>query len=141
MAIAREKVWAIGFIPLILITGIFGAYVFLASPVSSSSQQTAVSNTTSGLELRVSINGTSLHVGQKLNITVSLFNILSSMYNVSFPLRSMHDDFLVQGLPIAMWGGCLSREPVEFMIVKGIYSLAQLEQMSTNASYAGIACV
>ena len=150
MAVARQKAWAIGFIPLLLVAGIFGAYVYLATP-SSATYSTPpggeVNITTySGVQLRVSINSTKLQVGQNLSISVSLFNTLPTQNNVSlsiFPLNTPKSIPLgeILGFPIAVWGGCLSPEPIQFIIVKGSYSLGELEDMSINSSSPGIVCM
>lgn len=131
MAIDRSKVSAIGFIPLLVVTGIFGAYVFLATP-SSPVYPTVASSTASGLQLRVVINSTNLLVGQNLSISVSLFNTLPTANNVSIDLKPIE---LNQAFfPIAIWGGCLMPEPMYFMIVKGTYSQGELEEMSVNST-------
>lgn len=145
MAVARDKVGAIGFIPLLLVAGIFGAYVYLATP-SSPAYPTSVLTTVSGLELRVGVNSTNLEVGQNLSISVSLFNVLPTQNNLSlspFPLNTPDSIPFgeILGFPIAVWGGCLSPEPIQFIIVKGVYSLGELEDMSINSSSPGIACM
>jgi hypothetical protein len=91
------------------------------------------SSSAGGLELRVSLNATRLGIGQRLGITVSLYNTLSSEFNLT-----ASNEWKVLGFPIAMWSPCLYSEPVEFMIVKGNYSLAELQTTSTNSStYSG----
>jgi hypothetical protein len=145
MSIEREKGWAIGFVPLLLVTGIFGAYVYLATP-SSAAYPPSVITSYSGIQLRVGVNDTNLHVGQNLSISVSLFNTLSTQNNLSlspFPLDTPNSIPLgeILGFPIAVWGGCLSPEPIQFIIVKGSYSLGELEDMSINSSSPGIVCM
>ena len=139
MAMAGKKTAAVGFIPVLLVAAIFGGYVALV--ISNSPTPTSVAGTGSGLELVVNVNSTSLHVGQSLHITVSLFNSLSETNEIFIPTGPPLGDFKVQAFPIAMWGGCLFPEPVQFVIVKGNYSLSDLEQLSTNSSSPAIVCM
>jgi len=92
-----------------------------------------------GLELMASINATTILVGQSLGIAVSLFNTLpvSNIVSSASELTS----FKVTGFPIAMWSACLFNDPVEFMVVKGNYSLLQLEDLSQNTSTPSIMCM
>lgn len=140
MSVANGKAAAIGFIPLLLVAGIFGAYVFLATSSSPAFPTTVISNI-SGLELRVALNSTHLNVGQNLSMSLSLFNTLSTQNNVTLPYIVPNSSQLLipLGFPIALWGGCLN-EPIYFMIVKGIYSAGELHDMSTNSSPPSIAC-
>lgn len=116
----------------------------LASPsaLSNPSQITTVS-TGSILELRVIINSTDLHAGQSLNITVSLFNAQSTTYNISIPSTGpfLQYGFKVSAFPISMWGPCMFPEPVEFVIVKGNYSLGEMEQLARNTSTPSVVCM
>lgn len=105
---------------------------------SSLTPLSAKNSSGDGLELTATLNPPSPTAGQNISITVSLFNSLSS------PLNVLTADALVQGLilppwvvngfPVAMWGGCDGLEPVEFMIVRGNYSVAQLSSASANSS-------
>jgi hypothetical protein len=133
MAIAVGKTAAVGFVPVLLVVAVFGAYVAAATPTPVSSN--------SGLLLRVSVNSTNLRVGQELDVKVSLFNALPSQNEISIPRTPSSGGFEIQGYPIAMWGGCLFPEPIEFMIVKGQYSVGQLEDLSINSSSPPIICM
>lgn len=139
MAMAGKKTAAVGFIPVLLIAAIFGGYVALVIPNSQTPSN--VAGTGSGLQLLVSVNSTSLHVGQSLHITVSLFNSLSETNILQIPTGVPLGNFKVQGFPIALWGGCLYPEPVQFVIVKGNYSLSDLEQLSKNSSSPSVVCM
>ena len=105
-------------------------------PVAATSVSSVSSN--SNLELSVSTNSTNLHAGQSLNITVSLFNPLSTMSNVSIPTSN---GIPVQGFPVNIWGACMFPEPIEFVIAKGNYSLTELEQLSINSSIPKVVCM
>ena len=139
MAMAGKKTAAVGFIPVLLIAAIFGGYVAIVIP--NSPTPSSLASTGSGLELLVNVNSTSLRVGQSLHITVSLFNSLSETNEIFIPTGPPLGDFKVQGFPIAMWGGCLFPEPVQFVIVQGNYSLSDLEQLSTNSSSPSLVCM
>lgn len=84
------------------------------------------------LQLRVSLNATTLSVGQKLAISVELVNPLQEQNNVpgiqrwpnvynSSDLPSM---WYFEGFPIWSWAGCDTHFPMEFAVVKGNYTLA-----------------
>jgi hypothetical protein len=94
------------------------------------------SSSVSGLELRVSLNSTRFSPNEKLGINISLYNSLSSPFNLS-----VSNDWKVLGFPVAIWSPCLYSEPVEFMIVKGNLSLAQLQIASVNSSTSGGFCM
>jgi hypothetical protein len=83
-----------------------------------------------GLELKASINATALRLGQRLGIAISLYNGLSSPLNLS-----SSDGWKVPGFPVALWPLCYRDLPVEFMIVKGNYSLGALKAASVNSTY------
>lgn len=121
----------------------------LSAPTVSSTSQ---SNSTApaGLELKATISPSTLNVSQlpevrvELLITISLYNSLPGdlvlTTGSSAAEAAVPNDFGVTGFPVAMWGACLSQEPVEFMVVKGNFSLSQLREASVNASTAGITC-
>lgn len=83
-----------------------------------------------------SLNATNLNPNERLGINVSLHNSLSSPFNLS-----ASNDWKVLGFPIAIWSTCLYSEPVEFMIVKGNLSLAELQTASANSSTYGGGCM
>jgi len=89
-----------------------------------------------GLELRASVNATSVEPGQNIGISISLYNPLMGSLNLS-----TSNTWVVQGFPIAMWGGCNFIEPVEFMIVRGNFSVAELQAASANSTlFPGLMC-
>jgi len=94
------------------------------------------SSSAGGLELMATLNATRLNPSQRLGISVSLHN------GLSFPLTlSASNDWKVLGFPIALWSTCLYSEPIEFMIVKGNLSLAELQTASANSSTNGGGCL
>jgi hypothetical protein len=98
-----------------------------------------------GLELGVEINASSaFQAGDSLNISVYLSNAHTSPINITEPSSIPYNvsDFIVNGLPIAMLPGCIIGAHVDFMIVKGNYSVQELGTMSENSSVAnGITCM
>jgi len=90
-----------------------------------------------GLRLEASLNATSIEPGRRLGIAVSLYNTLPTTINVSSS-GSWTGGFLIPsgwkvvGFPIAMWDNCIQYQPVEFMIVKGNYSLDELQAASNS---------
>lgn len=103
---------------------------------SSGYAETTSTESSSGIQLEVSVNTTTVVVGGRLNIDVGLFNTLSESNNVSTA-----DDWTIQGFPIAIWGPCAFDLPVGFVVVSGNYNGAQLEQMTVNASQAEVGYV
>lgn len=121
---------------MVLAIGSAGAGYF----VGESNQRTVTmipsSSTAGGLVLRASLNTTKLSPNHELGINISLFNNLTSAFNLS-----ASGDWRIPGFPIAVWSTCLFSEPVEFMIVKGNLSLAELQTASANSSAAEIVCM
>jgi hypothetical protein len=113
---------------------VYSSFTTTTSPGTQSS--------TNGLQLTASINATSLLTGQNLEIKVSLYNDLPSQLNLS-----TSDNWVVSGFPVAMWPGCYAvlppnnKQPIEFMIVKGNYSVNQLHTLSTNTSVPEGGCM
>jgi hypothetical protein len=106
------------------------------SPASSSSTSTGptANESVGSPELLVSANAT-IQEGQNLSIAIALVNPSPSSLIVG-----ASDDWNVSGFPVAMWGGCQGLEPVEFMIVKGNYTLGDLHAASANASISQGGC-
>jgi hypothetical protein len=88
-----------------------------------------------GVSLDVKVNATTLHPGQRLNITVSLYNNLV----VSDYLHTA-DNWTVHGFPVSLWPGCLFSLPVDFTIIRGNLTLPQVEAMG-NGTGAGYFCM
>jgi len=139
MAIRTNKLRAalIGFVPLILITVTLGIYIYSQTAIPENTF-VAYSNyaTQEPLELRVSLNTTTIGVGESLKISIILFNELPTTSNVS----ARSSDFKVLGFPIALWGTCYLFPPIEFMIMKGEYSLNELETLSAETAPINLGC-
>src|SRR5271154_4039013 len=88
---------------------------------SSLSSGSGINESSRGLELSASTNST-IQEGQKLTITMSLLN--SSPSPLIVPAS---DDWGVHGFPVALWSPCTGLEPLEFMVVKGNYTLDDLQ--------------
>jgi hypothetical protein len=83
-----------------------------------------------GLELSAAVNLQSpTAAGQNLSITISLSNGRPTPINIS-----VSNDWTINGFPVAMWGVCVGLEPIEFMVVRGNYSAAQVSSASANSS-------
>ena len=85
------------------------------------------------------MNATSLKVGQRLGITISLYNSLTTLLNLSTTTNAVNGSYVplvwqVNGFPVAMWYSCIGVEPVEFMVVSGNHSVEQLHAASANTS-------
>jgi hypothetical protein len=103
-----------------------------SSTQTRTSSQVSSSNSSliDGLGLRVGVNASILHVGERLGISISLYNSLPSRLNLTIA-----DDWQVLGLIVAFWSPCSYAEPVEMMIVRGNYTIDQLHVASSNYSY------
>ncbi len=114
----------------------------LAAGRETSGVATSVPPTTSvaGLTLGVNVSSEKLGAGEPLGVTVALFNGLPTPKNLTAPYNS--SSWAIDGLPVAMWGTCDGVQPVDFMIVKGNYTLGQLQAAaSTNSSSPGFICL
>lgn len=89
-----------------------------------------VSQTAEGLALKVSINPETLQAGGTLELSVSLFNTLSTGLNLS---AGFYNSTFI-GFPVALWPVCELWPAVTFMIVRGNVSLGFLEGASLNSS-------
>lgn len=105
---------------------------------SSSASQSATNSSGYGLELVATMGPVTPAAGQNVSITISLFNSLSSPLNVltadELAQGASPPRWAVNGFPVAMWGGCNGLEPVEFMVVRGNYSVGELGSASANSS-------
>jgi len=101
-----------------------------SSTAAQASSQSTTSVTVEGLQLEVALNATTIRLSQRLGITVSLYNTISSLLNLS-----SSDAWEVAGFPIALWPGCYFTQAVEFMIVKGNYTLGALQTASNSSEW------
>ncbi|HUI23195.1 MAG TPA: hypothetical protein VLY82_02250 [Nitrososphaerales archaeon] len=112
-----------------ILAGAAAGYLIGVNRQGENNSTSAVSAQSSveGLQLKASLNATSIKLGQRLGIAVSIYNTLPTTLNIS-----ASNAWKVDGFPIAMWGECYSYPPVEFMIVKGNYSLGALQAASSS---------
>ena len=101
-----------------------------SSTAAQASSQSTTSVTVEGLQLEVALNATTIRLGQRLGITVSLYNTVPSLLNLS-----ASSGWSVVGFPIAMWPGCYFTQAVEFMVVKGNYTLSALQTASNSSEW------
>jgi hypothetical protein len=99
------------------------------SSSSTTAQSFSTNSSAEGLELTAAINPQSPAGGQNLSIAISLSNGRSTPINIS-----VSNDWTINGFPVAMWGSCVGLEPIEFMVVRGNYSAAQVSSASANSS-------
>jgi len=101
-----------------------------STTAAQASTQSTTSVTVEGLQLEVALNSSTIRLGQRLGIEVSLNNTISSLLNLS-----SSSAWKVGGFPIAMWPGCYFTQAVEFMIVKGNYNLSALQTASNSSEW------
>lgn len=100
-----------------------------------------------GLQLSTFINATDIRVGQKLNISVSVFNTLPTP-NGFFPQRSFAysapgeaGNWTFYGVPVATWPECTSQFPfnwplpISVVVLNGNYTAQQLSSIA-NTSFS-----
>lgn len=147
---------------IVLVMASAGAGYYIGSTRQPASTETTSAKTTStltttppltrntmmtgGLELKVGANSTSLKVGQRLGITISLFNTLPTLLNLTATVPEANSSYTPQvwqvpGFPVAMWYSCVGVEPVEFMIVSGNQSVAGLHTASAATSIPQGTCM
>lgn len=71
--------------------------------------------------LRLTDNATTLVVGQRLKVNVSLFNTLSSVNTVA-----TSNNWPFRGVPVALWPPCYYTVPVVAVVLMGNYTLQSL---------------
>jgi hypothetical protein len=97
------------------------------------------------LQLIVGVNATTLSVGQRLQISVDLVNTISYVNDVStmaappryLPFSTWH----FGGFPIFTWPGCLEPYPLQFIVVKGNYTVDSLSTSDPAQTMSGPVCM
>lgn len=139
-------------VTIVVALGIAGVVLILSAPArqtasttrstASASQTTsAATNTTesccgtqtgavasNGIELATLLNPTELKVGQRLGVSISLFNTLSQVNAVNTSAN-----FLFNGVPVALWPGCYGA-PARVDILQGDYGTPGLQAV-TNVTF------
>jgi hypothetical protein len=125
----KRKQWiALG--ALLVVALIFGlALEFNTSMPRGTNVSTVASN---GLSLSTFINATEITVGQKLNISVSLFNTGSTVSTLE-----QADNWTFQGVTVATWNPCYwqTEMPINVVVLNGNYTAEELPSVA-NASLA-----
>jgi hypothetical protein len=125
---------------IVLVAGSLGVGYFV---VTNSHVGLYVGGTSSqpleGLILNVNASSRTLHADGTLGITISLYSSNPTLVNFTAASYNLSSGKFI-GFPVAMWGGCTGMEPVEFMIVKGNYSLGELQAASVNSFSPGVIC-
>jgi hypothetical protein len=87
---------------------------------------TSSSMSTKGIELTTSINATGISSGKGLAVTLSISNALPTVNNVS-----TSNDWLFQGVPVALWPVCYFSMPAEVAVLDGNYSADELPLLAS----------
>jgi hypothetical protein len=93
--------------------------------VPSSPRLPVEPNDSIGVDLVLSLNASTLKVGQTLDVGVSILNTRTSLN--SLPAAK---DWPFTGVPVAPWGGCNLPTPAYAVLFKGNYSLQQVESLA-----------
>jgi len=83
-----------------------------------------------GLRLTLSTNSTELVVGQSLNVTLSIDNTLGSVNSVK-----PSNDWLMHGVPVALWPPCYFGLPAEAAVLPGNFT-AQDISSAANVTFS-----
>ena len=81
-----------------------------------------------GLRLTVSANATEITVGQKLNVSLSIVNTLPEV-NTLKP----SNDWLLHGVPVALWPPCYFGLPAEAAVLQGNYDSQDIKSAANVA--------
>ncbi len=121
-------------IVMVIVTAALG----LGSPTSSHSTITTSSvSLPDGIQLNLTLNSTSLLVGQKLHVTISIFNTLPQT-NVIRTANDRHkyaSNFQFLGVPVALWAPCFYDLPTQMVVLKGDYDLSGLQATANVPFY------
>lgn len=82
-----------------------------------------------GVSLQVTLNATTISVGQRLNITIVLLNTLTEAN-----LIPTSANWSFHAFPVSIWSSCDYMLPVEFVVLKGNYTLEDLEAVGSNST-------
>jgi len=83
-----------------------------------------------GLRLTLSTNSTELVVGQGLNVTLSIDNTLGSVNSVK-----PSNDWLMHGVPVALWPPCYFGLPAEAAVLQGNFSAGDISS-AANVTFS-----
>ena len=93
-----------------------------SSPTSQGTTSTSSVSPPGNIQLSLVLNSTSLQVGQKLNVAITISNA-QPVVNV---IRTA-DDWQFQGVPVALWPPCYFGIPAQVVVLQGDYDLQQLK--------------
>ena len=99
----------------------------ISTLVGTTTTTTTTNSTTStqGLQLAESINASTITVGQSLNISISILNTLHAVNDIH-----PSNDWLFQGVPIALWPTCDFGLPAAVVVLNGSYTLQNLQKVA-----------
>jgi len=80
-----------------------------------------------GIELKASLNATTVKVGQNVSVAVSIYNNRSASNAIS-----PSSDWQFQGVPAAIWPPCLGELPVEVAVLAGNYTAQELQSVANS---------
>lgn len=125
----------LGFVPILVIGLVLGAYLGVSLSSSNVSRITDVNysgpgigtqtiNSTSGLELELSINASQFSPGQGISINVTEYNTLPGVNS-----QTASDNWAITGLSL---GPCGSHIPAGITVFRGYFSLNNISQASSS---------
>lgn len=118
-------------VTIIIVAAIAGYGVVIThQPSGPSTISTVVSGTSPSLELYLADNASTLKVGQKLNVVVSLNNTLATANSVA-----ASKNWLFGGVPVALWPTCYFDTPAYAVVLRGNYTLQGL-QSAANVTFS-----
>ena len=130
MGSTRTKTIAAGFIPLILVSSLFGIYLALTPSSTTTTMNYPLTadtvNSTLGLALSLSINSTNVQSGQSINISLSVINGQPTVDNVSAASNWKVAELKNESISnyALGFGNFITSE--NFIIFQGYYTLANV---------------
>lgn len=95
------------------------------SPTSQGTTNTSSVSPVGDTQLSLVLNSTSLQVGQKLNVAISISNARPRVSVVRTA-----SDWEFQGVPVALWPPCYFGIPAQVVVLQGDYGLQQLKAIA-----------
>ncbi len=137
----RQRIIVVAVIFVVLGAIVASAYLAKESSRTQTSTSDSVSATSpNGLRLTLSLPASSIFAGQKLNVSIGLFNALSTPLDVlAGNPRGVPQapNWTLEGFPLEIWPACYSTMPIVFAVMSGNYTIGQIRAMNGNWTTGG----
>ena len=120
---ARTSVGIFAAVVIAIVIVVAGSGLASLPAIRRGASTTSSITSPDGIQLNLALSSTTLLLGQKLNVTVSIVNILPKINVIK-----TSDDWQFLGVPVALWPPCYFGLPAQIVILRGTYGLPQLEK-------------